>query len=607
MDFIFADVNNSFSNMIQQDLPREVMFNGNDAGSQKQSFAENLSKTLEKIEHHENGVLLQIQSGQIQSDQTKSIQANLDQPIADSSIESLSGKLSREKGIGFVLALKNIFLMLSKGDLKNISIDSDGIEALKKMLLKAGFKESEINDLMAGLSEELENKNLTLDDLLDKLFDLPLEAKLETQPSYENFLEISAIPFIESILNSLGISRETIQDILSAADKGEKGISLDVIIQKLQTLQKQSFYTQDHYQTRKDDNNFKMLFKQLDLEQNESKPSVLTLDEFVSSLEKLRQKISQQQAPTEVPSDNDQKFVANEKPFDLFSALFKGLEFKNKAPEIQAFEFSYEQIRDQFKNELFVPVKSELFVPGKDKASKKDLFSLKSNTVKHPTDIKLENAFKEMESLLGGKKTGTVDMNDQLKESKEFLEQLKSGSGKLSDQNQMLTSDAKINEMQSSIEVLKTKSSFKNLPAYVTHQVSKSLVRAINQGENILKIQLNPPELGRLVMTIDNTGSSMKVNIMTENLAAKEILISNVNELRTVLSNSGVNLERVEVDMSSDFKQSMADARNQAGNFGKQNRSREKLSFDPVSGEEKNDLISLLDAVNQGRSLHFVA
>lgn len=180
---------------------------------------------------------------------------------------------------------------------------------------------------------------------------------------------------------------------------------------------------------------------------------------------------------------------------------------------------------------------------------------------------------------------------------------MKSGTGKFSDQNQILTSDAKVNEMQSNRESLKTKSSFKNLLTYVTHQVSKSLVRAINQGENILKIQLNPPELGRLVMTIDNTGNSMKVSIMTENFAAKEILISNANELRTVLSSSGVNLERVEVDMSSDFRQSMADARNHVGNFGKQNRNRGKLSSDPVNREDMNDPVSLLDAVNQGRSL----
>ena len=76
-------------------------------------------------------------------------------------------------------------------------------------------------------------------------------------------------------------------------------------------------------------------------------------------------------------------------------------------------------------------------------------------------------------------------------------------------------------------------------------------------------MQLKPPALGRLVLTIDNSGKNMKVNIVTENVAAREILISNSSELKSVLSNSGVTLERFDVDMNSGFRQSMADAKHQ--------------------------------------------
>jgi len=60
--------------------------------------------------------------------------------------------------------------------------------------------------------------------------------------------------------------------------------------------------------------------------------------------------------------------------------------------------------------------------------------------------------------------------------------------------------------------------------------------------------------------------------------------------------------------MNSDFKQSMADAKSQAGKFGKRNQNKEKLlSEDTVNGEGMNDPISLLDTLNQDGSLHFVA
>lgn len=586
MNFTFTDVSSSFSNMVQPDHSRDVMSNTDRTGSRTQLFDEKLSKALENVERLEEKILPQ--SNQVKANRFKANQVKTTKD-SDKIIDHLSKKLSHEKGPGFVSALKNMFSMLSNGDLKTGSIDADGLEALKKILLKAGFKENDINDLMAELSEESENKDLTLDDLFDKLFELPFEADSKTETGRENFLEISALPFLESILNSLGIPREKTQEILNEADKGDKGISLDVILENLQTLQKKSFYTQNHYETSEGDDNFRQLFKQLGLDQGESTISPLTLDEFVTSLEKLRNKISQQQAPAEVANQNDQKPIANEKPLDLFTALFKGVDLENKTAESQAFEFSFEQIKNQFKNKLLMP--------GDEKINK---------NVNLSTDTKLNEAFKEMEPLLGGKKSGVVDMNDPLKANKDFLKQMKSENAKLSDQSQISTSDFKTNDTQSSLNILKTKSSFKNLPTYVTHQVQKSLVRAINQGENTLRIQLKPHELGRLMMTIDNTGNSMKVSIMTESLAAKEILTSNAAELRTVLSNSGVNLEQFDVDMNSDFRQSMADAGNQTGNSGKKHRNRGKQS-DVIDGEGMNDPIRLVDALNRDGLHHFVA
>jgi flagellar hook-length control protein FliK len=106
-------------------------------------------------------------------------------------------------------------------------------------------------------------------------------------------------------------------------------------------------------------------------------------------------------------------------------------------------------------------------------------------------------------------------------------------------------------------------------------------------------------------MTIDNTGNSMKVHIMTENPAARDLLTSSVNELRSVLSNSGVTLEQFDVDMNSDFRKSMADTGNQAGNFGKRYQNRKKL--DGLNGEGMNGPPGLIDAFSQDGALHFVA
>jgi flagellar hook-length control protein FliK len=190
---------------------------------------------------------------------------------------------------------------------------------------------------------------------------------------------------------------------------------------------------------------------------------------------------------------------------------------------------------------------------------------------------------------------------------KEITRQTKPFSSQSNDQNQVSGADVKNREPLGDLAFVKTKNNFKNLPTYVTHQVGKSLVRAINHGENSLKLQLKPPELGRLVIHIDNTGNTMKVSIMTENHAARDMLTANVNELRTVLSSAGISLESFDVDMNSNFRQSMADARNQFNSSGDNKQGKENVVDTPLSESELEGLAQDTALSMQNGSLHYVA
>ena len=152
---------------------------------------------------------------------------------------------------------------------------------------------------------------------------------------------------------------------------------------------------------------------------------------------------------------------------------------------------------------------------------------------------------------------------------------------------------------------LKAKATARTMPAYVMNQVEKSIVRAVNQGENTLKLQLKPAELGRLLLTIDHVGDSMKVSITTENHVAKDILAAHVNELKTVLAAAGISLDEFDVDMSSDFRQSMADTKNQSGNSNRKNKNTDKNLFDSQNMEGLS--AGTLAGTIQDGSYHFVA
>ena len=587
MNLMFSDIGSSFLSMTQQNIPKEILLNADNFSSQKQVFANHLNQQIEKTDTQKDSSFSAAISGAFQAGQNSA-----------SGIPGLLAKLQQEDGPGFVSALKEILLKLSKGDLKNFTIDASGLEALKKMLLTAGFKEADVNDLFADFLEKTTTGKLTLAELMGKLSDFSLEKKPgEDQP--ENFLEISALPFLESILNSLGLKPEEIQKIMTGADKGEKGLSLDVIIEKLKSLQKNSFYAQKTFETIEGDDNYQHLLKQLGMEQAEETSASLSLNEFVDALEKLRKKLSQDASAKGTGIfDPETQAAASEKTPDLFNALFKGLEQLKPTEKATGFGFSYDGIKNQFENKLLLPDEKN--------TAGNTIFSV-SKDVMQGAETKQKEVNKNLEIILNQKKNNDADPGNFQKETRSLLKQIKPESSKFIDSLQVPGTESKTQELQSGTSVLRAKPSLNDLPSYVTHQVSKSLVRAINQGENILRIQLKPPELGRLMMTIDNTGSTMKVSIMTDNQAAKEILVSNINDIRAALSNSGVTLDRFDVDMSSNFQQSMADARNQAGNSDKRKQNREKIQTDLLAGAGLDDPAGLLNTVNPDGSLHYVA
>jgi len=119
-----------------------------------------------------------------------------------------------------------------------------------------------------------------------------------------------------------------------------------------------------------------------------------------------------------------------------------------------------------------------------------------------------------------------------------------------------------------------------------------------------LKIQLTPPELGRIIVTIDNLGGSLKVSVITESLAAKEILAANVNDLKTSLATSGISIANFDVEMGSNFQQSMADARQHSSGSGSRRGKDRGTKTGVINGDSTINIRGL--AENAG-ALHFVA
>ena len=113
------------------------------------------------------------------------------------------------------------------------------------------------------------------------------------------------------------------------------------------------------------------------------------------------------------------------------------------------------------------------------------------------------------------------------------------------------------------------------VPYYLNQQVGRQLANAIRNNENQVTFQLKPPHLGNLQLSIEVQNNVLKIGMATDNQVTKDILISHVSELKEVLSDQGIKIEQVDIEINYDLGQSLAKdhrgvkdqkRKNQAGN-----------------------------------------
>jgi flagellar hook-length control protein FliK len=99
------------------------------------------------------------------------------------------------------------------------------------------------------------------------------------------------------------------------------------------------------------------------------------------------------------------------------------------------------------------------------------------------------------------------------------------------------------------------------LPTYLIDQVGKQISRSILRGDRIVRLQLKPPELGRVKIKIDIKDNTLKLGMIAEHSSVKELLLSNVHELREALVSQVVKLESVDIQINYGFDQSLSDSK----------------------------------------------
>ena len=626
--------------------------------------------------------------------------------LSDSVKKDLLKEMNKAQGFEFLTKLKQYLMASGHNDLKGVSIGDDGLDAIKIMLDKAGFPKSKVAELMQTLKFQSDDGKVLVSDLMDGLLALDPEdlsaadlsadmdafsidkksgkegADSEADDTDANqLLDMSAIPFISSIMQSLGINGEIADSVISDAEVKGEGLSLNTLVSDLKALQKTSFFTGASFQNSSDVESIKGMFRQLGISaekgmgQNGTDKGIVTLNDFVSALDGLRQKGSIKDSPAKDFQGAAGKDITNQSTKNLpdeisitglnrsrknSSSLISSLDSQlaekqesrvaggesdslikklmgdlhtndNVAKSVDESSSADSAMRYRTLKNSSRQLLMNLSASQETQPLKQDTQSLKT-TLLNPdiTGVTTSDALasatgdvvngkvlsdlvhlvNNSEVLSAGKKSdqsrGTYNVNEtdtilsgsEKRESLNILDSSRSG-GSFSGQ-----SDTRGGALAGT----KEQSSSSILPSYVTNQVVRSINRAFVNGDSEIRLQLRPAELGRIFMTIETQGDIFRVNIITENQPAKDMLTEHANDLKASLANSGINVESFNVEMGNDFKQSMANSGQQprSGSDSENNRGSSRLNRS--SSAVESDSAAVPEFLNnQDGTLHFVA
>lgn len=87
-------------------------------------------------------------------------------------------------------------------------------------------------------------------------------------------------------------------------------------------------------------------------------------------------------------------------------------------------------------------------------------------------------------------------------------------------------------------------------PEIPLNRIGQTLIQMISRGEQTLELRLDPPELGKLTLTVAMERDSVTVQMHTGNQAVRDLLLMQVDRLRATLADESMTLGQLSVNIS---------------------------------------------------------
>jgi len=460
---------------------------------------------------------------------------------------------------------KNPFLGQNQHHLKGMLADKKGprfyiedLPLLKKFLLQCGFSEQKVERFLKELNNNNPDAEINLASFFQKIAELGPPEKPEKNDKQTFIIEPSAIPHIESVLRNFGLTPKELDNVFSAVKVEGGGVDLKRFAIKLKQI---SNRLSDKIQKIKDHDKVQQISNKMETMglnlSDKAKAGKLSIEDFITSLEQMTKRQGKEDNP----------------PPELKSTMDRLLERVVISGEKQRFVFS-PQADANFK--LHDPIAKEKINDNVRSLDNESLLPNLNDKNENNNNIgrkNIEYAHHEKKVELFSNSAGGKGF--QNKAGKEGHD-IKSGIRIMEPLKQTTVSNFSetINAVESNDKTLRG-----SLPAYLVDQVGKQISRSILRGDRIVRLQLKPPDLGRVKINIDIKDNVLKLGIIAEHSSVKELLLSNVHELRGALVSQGIKLENIDIQINYGFGQSLAGSKQWMNEGQKWNRDSGRGSF----------------------------
>lgn len=120
------------------------------------------------------------------------------------------------------------------------------------------------------------------------------------------------------------------------------------------------------------------------------------------------------------------------------------------------------------------------------------------------------------------------------------------------------------------------------LPAYLVRQVAFNMAQMANQGLNTLRMQLKPPSMGEISMSLTVKDGAIKASMVADTVAAKQALESGMEQLKQQLALQGLRIEQINISVQPD-----AQRRHESAQADQKNHNQRRQHNEDGSAEDK--------------------